>query len=238
MAWMGQFLWPFVRALALLMTAPLISHASVPNRVKVGLAFAIAIVVAPLVPPNLPSPASPEALGTLVYQVAVGAVIGLSARLAFAAVELAGEMIGLQMGLSFATFIDPQNSQPAPLIGSFLGLIAMLVFLAVDGHLALVGSLAESFRVSPASFLDMKAVVRWGSEMFRFGLHISLPVVAAMLVANIALAILVRAAPQLNLFSVGFPATLLIGLLVMATSLPAVLPLILAAIRAGLPGLP
>jgi flagellar biosynthetic protein FliR len=228
-----------VRALALLATAPVLGHNSVPARIKVVLAAAIAICMAPIVPPGAPSPASAAAFGTLFEQVLAGTALGLSARLAFVAVEMAGDLIGLQMGLSFATFVDPQNSMPAPIIGSFLGVVAMLVFLAIDGHLALIGSFAESFRVMPpgaplSQLLDAKALVRWGGEMFRLGLHVSLPVVAAMLVANLALAVLVRAAPQLNIFSVGFPATLLIGLGVLAASLPALMPLIQSALRTGL----
>jgi flagellar biosynthesis protein FliR len=242
MAWIGQFVWPFVRALAMLATAPVLGHDAVPVRVKVGLAAAIALAIAPLVPPG-PSPASAEALGALFQQFAAGLALGLTAQLAFAAVELAGDLIGLQMGLSFATFVDPENSQAAPIIGSLLGVVAMLVFLGLDGHLALITSLAESFRVMPpgaplSQLADLRALVRWGGEMFQLGLHISLPVVAALLAANLALAVLVRAAPQLNIFSVGFPATLLIGFAVLAASLPAVMPLIQAALRAGLLGFP
>ncbi|APV51434.1 flagellar biosynthetic protein FliR [Betaproteobacteria bacterium GR16-43] len=239
MGWLGQFLWPFVRALSMLAVAPVLGHDSIPSRLKVALAAALAFALAPILPANMPSPSTAAALPALVQQIAVGTMLGLAARLAFAAIEMAGDLIGLQMGLSFATFIDPQNSTPSPLIGSFLGVVAMLTFLSFDGHLALVAALAESFRSVPpgasiAQFADAKVFVRWGSELFRLGLHISLPVVAAMLAANMALAILVRAAPQLNIFSVGFPATLLIGLAVLMASLPALMPLIEAALRSGL----
>src|SRR5262245_32661644 len=112
LGWLGQFLWPFVRALALLATAAVLGHASIPGRIKVALAMAIAIAMGPILPAGAPSPASAAAFGTLLEQVMAGTAMGLSARLAFAAVEMAGDLIGLQMGLSFATFVDPQNALP------------------------------------------------------------------------------------------------------------------------------
>ena len=135
----------------------------------------------------------------------------------FARYQRNRDLIGLQMGLSFATFIDPQNSDQTPLLGSFLGIVAMLLFLSIDGHLRMLMAVAESFRLFPvggdaATHAPLRDVARLGAELFRLALHLALPVLTALLVCNLALGILTRAAPQLNLLSAGLPITLLAGL--------------------------
>jgi len=146
-------------------------------------------------------------------------------RLIFSAVELAGDVIGLQMGLSFAGYMDPQNADQAPLVGSFLGIVASLILLSINGHLLIIAALIDSFNTIPISAqMDMASslyrLVALGGEIFRLGLHLSLPVLSTMLVLNMALGVLSRAAPQLNVFAVGFPVTLLVGMLLLALSLP------------------
>ena len=144
-AWIAAFAYPFLRILALMSTAPLFSHASVPMPVRVGLAFAVTFVVAAALPAApFVSPFSMAGAVLVVQQILVGLAIGLAMQLVFAAVTLAGDMIGLQMGLSFASFVDPQNSEQAPIVGGFLSLVLMLVFLAINGHLALVAAMADS----------------------------------------------------------------------------------------------
>ena len=129
------------------------------------------------------------------------------------------------MGISFATFIDPQNSTQTPLVGSFLGITASLVFLAIDGHLMLLFAWSESFRQFPvgasiANLASLSSIVTLGSHLFSIALHIALPVLTAMMICNIALGVLTRAAPQLNLLSIGFPATLMVGMWMLAAALP------------------
>ena len=235
-AWFAAGFWPFVRILALISAAPLLSHRSIPHRVKIGLALAATLIIAPgLAAP--PADAQPGWL--LAQQLAVGFGIGLALKLMFAAFEIAGDVLGLQMGLSFASFIDPQNATSAPLVGSFLTLIAMLVFLSINGHLLLIAGLVETFHAIPVGsagpgIADWRALVLLGGEMFRAGLHLALPVLATMLILNLALGVLARAAPQLNIFAVGFPATILIGLAALALVMPLIGPFIESHLQRGL----
>ena len=129
------------------------------------------------------------------------------------------------MGIGFATFIDPQNSTQTPVVGSFLNVLAILLFLSINGHLLMIDALAESFTVVPVGS-GLAGMVRWehfaglGSALFALGLQIALPLLITMLLANIALGVMARAAPQLNLFSVGFPVTVLTGLGALLLLLP------------------
>jgi flagellar biosynthetic protein FliR len=152
-------------------------------------------------------------------------------------VDVAGEIAGLQMGLGFASFFDPQHGAHTLVVAQFLGLLATLIFLGIDGHLMLLSALAESFRLLPVGAgapLEWPAIASLGGGIFVTGLMIALPVVVALLLTNIALGILTRAAPQLNLFAVGFPVTILAGWIVLALSLPMLAPLFTQAFEAGL----
>ena len=216
--WAATFLWPFIRILALIGTGPVLDHRAIAPQVKIGLAIAIAIIVAPTVtPPPAAALASWNGFGLLAQQVAIGAAMGFMVRLIFAAIELAGDLIGLSMGLSFATFVDPQNSGQTPLVGSFMGVLASLIFLALDGHLIMINGIVESFRTFPVGSMPagsgehLRDFALMGASIFRIGVHLALPVVAALLVVNLAIGVMTRAAPQLNLMSFGFPVGLLAG---------------------------
>jgi len=222
----NAFFWPFVRLLSLFASAPILSDRAVPARVKVALALACAILVAPTLT-NAPtsSPISGDGLMLLIQQILIGITIGLGMRFVFAAVQLAGDMIGIQMGLSFATFVDPQNSTQTPIVGGFLAIVASLILLALNGHLLMIAALVESFQTIPVSpqpglALSFERLVALGGEIFRVGLHLSLPVLATLLVLTITMGVLARAAPQINIFAVGFPVTILVGLLLLGISLP------------------
>jgi flagellar biosynthetic protein FliR len=238
--WIATLLWPFLRVLALMSSAPLLSHRAVPARAKIGLALLVAVLLAAGLPSAPTAPLfSAASLMLLAQQVLVGLALGLSMRIAFAAVELAGDLIGLQMGLGFATFFDPQTSAQTPIVGGLLSVASMLVFLSLDGPLLMLAGLADSFELAPVG-ADFYASLRWdrvsllGAEMFALGLQLALPLLTTMLLCNIALGVMARAAPQLNLFSVGFPVTLLTGLALLALSAPYWLTPIESALRAGL----
>ena len=224
-AWLAGFLYPFFRILALLAAAPMFAHRSVPRRVRIGLALLLTLLVAPALPAYAPvSPFSAEGVLLVVQQVLVGGALGLAVHVAFAAVGLAGDMVGLQMGLSFAAFVDPVNSEQSPIIGSFLTMTLMLVFLAINGHLLIVAALVDSFTTVPPTITGVRWVDAWriaetGASLFAQGLTVALPVIGAMLLTNLAFGILTRTAPQLNLFAVGFPVTLIVGLLVLLLGL-------------------
>ena len=160
-------------------------------------------------------------------------------RIVFVAVEMAGELIGLQMGLGFAIFFDPQNSGQIDIIGRFLGVIASLAFLAMNGHLMVLALISQSFSTLPVGVsgvneLTFQTLANWGQEIFKSGLQLSLPVLTALLITNLALGILTRAAPQLNIFAVGFPLTLSIGLFVLALSMPFYAPILERLVFDGL----
>jgi len=224
--WIAALLWPLSRILGLLAAAPLFGNAAVPATVKVGLGALLAMIIAPGVP-ALPAvnPMSLPGLLILTQEMLVGLAMGFSIRIVFSAIEMAGEISSLTMGLGFASFFDPQTKGRSSAISQFLVMLATLMFLTVNGHLVLLAALAESFvslpiSASPISGGGFQQLAAWGGEIFRSGLQIALPVIAALLLTNVALGILTRAAPQLNIFGIGFPVTLGVGLLVIGMVLP------------------
>lgn len=237
--WLSGIFWPFVRLLALFMSAPVLSNRAIPARVKIGLALAVAIVVAPASSSPVPGMFSAGAPLLLLQQMLVGMTMGFAVKVVFAAIDLAGNVIGLQMGLSFASFVDPVNANQTPLVGSFLNLLATLLFLALDGHLILISAVARSFELAPVSAqffagINWERLIALGSGLFQFGLQLALPVMATMLVINLTMGVMSRAAPQLNLFSVGFPLTALTGIVLFAVFLPNMMSAISAALGASL----
>jgi flagellar biosynthetic protein FliR len=221
--WIATFIWPFIRILTMLATAPVFDNRTVQRRTRVALALLITILLAPLIP-TPPTLSSAQAVPVLIQQILIGAAMGFSMRLVFAAFEMAGDLLGLQMGLAFAQFIDPARGSQTPLISSFLGILASLLFLVIDGHLLVIAAVVQSFELVPISanlaIVNMQNIALAGSIMFMLALQISLPVLAAVLISNIVLGILARAAPQLNVMSIGFSITIGVGLWILWVSLP------------------
>ncbi|MDD2740861.1 MAG: flagellar biosynthetic protein FliR [Rhodocyclaceae bacterium] len=224
-AWIVAYAYPLARILAFVAAAPLWSTAGIPRRTRLILGFAITIAIAPVLPAMPPvAPASLAGLWILAQQMLIGIGMGFAARIIFAAVDLAGEFIGMQMGLGFATSYDPLNSSQTPVISEFIGLIGLLLFLSLNGHLIYVATLAQSFNAIPVGPNPLGAgswlnLAELGSKIFSSGLLIALPVVVALMITNIALAVLTRAAPQLNIFALGFPLTLMGGFFALAISM-------------------
>lgn len=225
-AWYGQVFWPLVRVLALISVAPVLSHRAVPHRVKLMLGIFITLILVPqLESPPLNDVLSATGMSLLVQNILVGVTLGFAVRLVFASLEIAGELVGLQMGLSFAGFFSPATGQAQNAIASFLALLALLMFVAIDGHLMLIHALSESFRLFPmneveATPLSFDLLVRLGADMFSIALTLALPFLSVMLLVNIVLGVLARVAPQLNIFAVGFPMTIMVGLGVLFLLLP------------------
>ena len=224
--WIAGLLWPLTRILALIASAPVLGNSAVPITIKVSLGVLLAAIVAPAVPayPAM-DPLSLAGLLVVMQEMLIGLAMGFTIRIVFAAVELAGEISSLTMGLGFASFFDPATQGRSSAISQFLSLVATMAFLSVNGHLVLLSALVESFSTLPVSSLPVygggfKQMADWGGKMFSTGVQLSLPIVAALLITNVALGILTRAAPQLNLFGIGFPITLGVGLLVVAMTLP------------------
>jgi flagellar biosynthetic protein FliR len=226
MAWTAAFLWPFIRMLALVGTAPVLGDPAVPRQVKVALAALLAFALAPATGALAAVPiVSAEGVWIAVQQVLVGVAMGFSMRLVFAAVQVAGEYIGLQMGLSFASFFDPSSNGTTMVVSRLLYMLAVLIFLAVDGHLLLIAVLAQSFETLPVAAAPLSAagwavLVRSAGEIFASGLMLALPLVTALLILNLAMGILNRASPQFSIFAVGFPLTLLAGIAMLYLLIP------------------
>lgn len=225
-AWLAAFVFPLARILGLFSSVPIFSNAALPMRIKLVAGFVVTLAIIPALPP-MPTIAAGSWLGlaVLAQQVLIGVLLGFSLRIAFAAVDMAGQLIGLEMGLSFAVFYDPMNASQTPVVAEFLSLLAMLIFLALDGHLLTLSLLAQSFSLLPVSTKPLAAasystLLAWAATLFSAGLLLSLPLIAALLIANIAMGVLARVAPQLNLFAVGFPVTIVAGFTVILISLP------------------
>lgn len=221
---LALFLFPFVRILAWLSFDPLLGNRSAPVSIRVALALVLAVAIAPILPPTPPvALVSGDGILVLLQQIAIGAALGFTLRILFAAVELAGQFMGLQMGLSFATLFDPVNGAQTPVVAQFLVLSTALILFAFNGHHLVIGALAQSFQDIPVSAglgaTGFALVVHWAATIFATGLHIALPVTAALLSTNLAIGMMTRASPQLNIFAVGFPLTLGAGFLVLYITL-------------------
>lgn len=237
-AWLNAFLWPFIRILATLATVPFFSESAIPKRAKVGLGFVLTLIIAPSLPPlpDLPT-ASYEALLIAAQQVFIGIALGLTMRIVFAAVQTAGEFIGLQMGLSFASFFDPATGANTAVLSRLLNVIAVLTFLALNGHLLLLGVLVRTFHVLPIG-ADLHingwgALLDWSSELWVSGMLLALPLIIVLLTINLAFGILNRTAQQLTIFAVGFPITLTVGLTLLVVVIPQTTPFLAQLFNSG-----
>jgi flagellar biosynthetic protein FliR len=224
--WIASFLWPLTRILGLLTVAPMFGNGAVPARVKILLGILLAFIIAPTVP-ALPAmdPMSLAGLLILTQQFIIGVGMGFAMRIVFAGVEMTGEIIGMTMGFGFATFFDPQSKGRSSAISQVLSLLTILIFLSINMHLLLLATLAESFQSMPITAAPiggrvMQQLVAWGGRIFSAGVQLSLPIVAALLITSIALGILTRAAPQLNLFGIGFSLTIGVGFIMLAITMP------------------
>lgn len=226
LGWLTPVLWPFLRVLALFGTLPVLGQRSVPMRVRVALAFLIALAAQATLPPAPPIPLdSAMTLLVVLQQLVIGVSLGLAVRVVFAAVEFAGELIGLQMGLNFAGFFDPATGGQTTAVSRFFGVTVSWLFIVTGGHLMVIAGVIQSFHsfpVGPEPFAFLRAVQphRWGAEIFATGLWIALPLVAMLLFVNLVLGIASRVAQQLNIFAIGFPITLGVGLVGVLFTLP------------------
>lgn len=234
-AWVASFAWPWIRVSTVLLVAPFFGNVQLPMNVRIFLGVVFAIAIMPAVGP-VPEVdlLSLSAVFIAVQQVLAGLVIGVLLNLSFQAITIAGESISLTMGLGFATMVDP-NSGSLPVLSQFLLILATLLFLAVGGHLMLLELLVASFQTLPVgtggfSGADFLAVAAFGAQMFAGAVLIALPAVVILLVVQLAMGVMTRAAPQMNIFSVGFPLTMMIGFL-------AVLFLVLPVLQARVVGI-
>lgn len=226
LAWISPWLWAFFRVAGIFTTAPVLSQRSIPRRVRLSLAILIVVCAQPSLPP-MPDIAvnSSQAALVIAQQVLIGLTMGFAARVVFAAIEFAGEVIGLQMGLNFASFFDPMMGGQATAVSRFFGTTALWLFIVMNGHLLLTGAVLQSFHAFPVSpeplaFLSHVKPQVWGAELFKLGLWVALPVISMLLLVNMVLGLIARVAPQMNVFTIGFPVTLSVGFTGLWLTLP------------------
>lgn len=228
-ALVGAYLWPLFRVAAMVSTAPVFGTRSVPMRVKLISSLAITSIIVPLLPAPEVDVLSPLSVLIIAQQVLIGILMGFTLQLVFSAVITGGQIVAMQMGLGFSLMVDPQNGAQSPVLSQFYVVLVMLIYLALDGHLVLVEVLVDSFKSMPVAATglvadDFMKVVRWGSQIFAGGLAIALPAIASLLVVNVAFGIMTRSAPQLNIFAIGFPITMVLGFALILITLPNVTP--------------
>lgn len=228
-ALVGGFFWPFVRISAMMMAAPVFGAKLMPVRIRILMAFAISMVAVPMLPAvPFVDPISYPGLLILLQQLLIGVAMGFVFHMVFQALIIAGEAIASTMGLGFARMVDPANGVQVPVISQYLIIMATLLFVILNGHLMLIELVVESFRILPVGETGLSAqafwkIASWGSQMFAGALLVAIPAVAALLVVNISMGIITRAAPQLNIFAVGFPMMILLGFIFLTVTTPSML---------------
>jgi len=225
-AWLAQIFWPFVRIGACFMVAPAFGAPVVPPRTRLVLAGAVSLLVVPLI--NAPAGIevfSPAGFIVTAQQLLIGASIGFALQVVFDSVSLGGQLLANSMGLSFAFNVDPVRGASTPVVGQLYALLVMLTFLTLNGHLTLIEVLVDGFRTLPVGTTGFSSdglwqITLWGAQIFSGALAVALPGVTALMIVNLAFGVMSRAAPTLNLFSVGFPLILGLGLIITLVGLP------------------
>ncbi|MDG6773331.1 flagellar biosynthetic protein FliR [Thiomicrorhabdus sp. ZW0627] len=226
----GLYFWPFVRIGAMISILPLFGISAVSPQTRIMLTLLITIVVAPTL--TLPPPVDPFTwLGVLylVQQILIGLVMGTVFLIVFQAFVMAGHIIAMGMGLAFAQMVDPGTGVTSTVVSQYFTIIVTLLFLAMNGHLVMIQAVVDSFDYLPIGthFLNqesLRTIVEFGSYMFSAGVLVALPAITALLLINVAFGVVTRAAPALNIFAVGFPVTLLVGLVMLSLTTPLILP--------------
>lgn len=222
------FVLVMLRVSAIIVVIPVISENTVPLRVKAGLSIIVSLIVFPLVASQIPPIKNfnfLELIFLMIGEVLIGVTIGFVARLVFAAIQISGDIIGFQMGFAVANVIDPMNAQMVSIITQLQYLIAMLVFLTVNAHHLFFQAIVQSYNIiAPLSFHFsgqlMQFIFDASKEMFVIALKIAAPIMAVMLFTNVALGVVARTVPQMNIFIVGFPLQISLGLIFLGLTAP------------------
>jgi flagellar biosynthetic protein FliR len=227
--WLADFFWPLVRIAAMLMAAPIFSIRQIPVRFRMMLAALITILVQPALPPSpVVEVMSTDGLLILLQQIAIGAALGFMMQMSFNALIFGGQVMAYSMGLGFANMMDPANGVQVPVVAQFWLILAMLAFLMMNGHLVLISAVVDTFAVLPVATdgitrAGLWELLGWASRMFAAGLLMAMPVIISLLLINIGMGVVSRAAPQLNIFAIGFPITLMMGFVLIWVTLPQVM---------------
>ncbi|MCW8932542.1 MAG: flagellar biosynthetic protein FliR [Gammaproteobacteria bacterium] len=229
-AFVGAFIWPFIRISAMMMTAPIFSAKSVPIKVRVTTAVVITMVVVPILPPlPLVDFISGEALLIAIHQVIIGAIMGFALQLAFNLFVMSGHILAMQAGLGFSMMNSPQDGIQVTVVGQLYLFLATFLYLALDGHLILIREVANSFSLLPINTIGISTtgywmLVSWGSQMFQSAVMMVLPAMTALLMVNISFGVMSKASPQLNPFSVGFLITIMLAFVIIYITMPTLVP--------------
>ncbi|QIR13995.1 flagellar biosynthetic protein FliR [Shewanella aestuarii] len=217
----AMYLWPLFRIASMLMVMTVFGANTTPSRVRLLLAIAITVAVAPVLPPveNVELFALSSAFISL-QQILIGTAMGFVSLMTMQIFVLTGQVIGMQTSLGFATMVDPGSGSTTPVVGNFFLLLATMIFLAVDGHLLMIKMLIASFETIPVStegisITTYRSLAMWGSYMFGAALTMSISAIVALLLINLSFGVMTRASPQLNIFAIGFPVTMVSGLFIL-----------------------
>ena len=224
-----------------MVVAPIFGAANVPVQIRILLSFMIGMVATSSVSFELPTETAITVGNSLFVmgEVVTGLAIGFALQLGYSSVLIAGETISNAMGLGFASMSDPQTGQSTPVIGQFLTIFATLLLLAIDGHLLLIAIIVKSYAALPPGFAMMGtdmiySIVQFGGTLFSMGLLIALPVGGALILVQLMMGFLARTAPALNLFAVGIPVTITVGLVALAVTAPIIGDAVIQALGMGL----
>ena len=222
--WVAQGFFPFARIGACLMVAPVFGARFVPPRTRIILAVAITALVAPMIPTPAIAAFSPQGFVVVFQQLLIGVALGFALQIVFDALGLAGQLLANSMGLSFAFNVDPLRGSSTPALGQLYIILATLTFLALGGHAALIELLVAGLYALPVGMTGLGqeglwGLILWGGQLFSGAIAVALPGITALLIVNLAFGVVSRAAPALNLFAVGFPVSLVIGLLVLLSGI-------------------
>jgi len=250
--WLGEFFYPFVRTLALFAFAPAFGANTVPTRLKVALALIVSLLIGSAIKEPAPLDISWTTMFLTVENIIIGAMMGFAMQLALTVMAIAGDLVGIQMGFGFATLLGVQTGIAVPVMSDFFALVGLILFLAFNGHLVLLGALIKSFDIAPVApelagnslpASGWAALANSGAGLFEMGLFLALPVMAVVVTMQLVVGTLSRVAPQLNLMSVGFALFLWLGLAATIALVPYFVPAVehiidfgSGLIRAAVPG--
>ena len=240
MQFIGQYLWPLLRIGAFYYAVPIIGARTVPARVRIILTLFTTIILVPVLPPApVIDMLSLSAVIVVIQEVLVGLALGFIMHIVLHSFVLAGQFIALKMGLGFASMNDPSSGVSVTILSQFYLLLSTLLFLSINGHLVLLQMMVNSFTSYPIASggmgsMQFIAIVQMGTWMFNAGLLIALPLFTSLLIVNMSFGVMSRSAPQLNVFTVGFPITLILGFILLWYSLANFLPTFFSIIEEGM----
>lgn len=224
----SQLFWPMARISGLMLTMPVFSTALIPARIKIIFIAVLALVAAPYVPEKISFlHFESRHIAYLIEEIFFGILMGFIVQIVFQSFVIAGQIVAMQSGLGFAVMVDPASRASVPLVSQWYLGIVTLIFLALNGHLALLEALLESFKILPPgqNILDLNTiwqVITFSGWMMKEAVIIALPAILSLLIVNLSFGVMARVAPQLNIFSLGFPITLLMGILILYFSIPSI----------------